>query len=399
MLSLIRQHPVITIVLLVILALLAWGFRPQPVLVETVTARRAPMTITIEEEGRTRVIDRYVIAAPVNGVTCRQDLDVGDAVAQGEILLEISPLESQLLDPRSRAEARARIAGAEAALQAAREDARSAAAAARLAEKEVERLRPLRERGVISEEEFDRAETNLETAVAARRSAEFNVQTARYELEAARTALDVSAATDGGEAAEEVPVPSPISGRILGLVHECEGPVRTGEPLLEVGDTSRLEVAVDVLSTDAVQISPGGEVLLERWGGGDPLRGKVRRVEPVGFTKISALGVEEQRVWVIVDFSSPQEEWQRLGDGYRVEARFVLWQEDNVLQVPASSVFRYEDGWALFAVEDHRAQLRPVTVGKRNGLTAQILEGLTAGEQVIDHPSDQVDDGVRVRGI
>jgi HlyD family secretion protein len=193
-----------------------------------------------------------------------------------------------------------------------------------------------------------------------------------------------------------VPVRSPIDGRVLAVRRECEGPVSLGEVLLEVGDPSRLEVEVDLLSADAVRVQPGTPVLFERWGGEEPLEGVVRTVEPVGFTKISALGVEEQRVLVIADFTSPPERWQRLGDGYRVEARFVLWHEDDVLQVPASSLFRDGDGWALFTVQDDRARLRRVGVGQRTGIRAQILAGLEPGEPVIDHPSDEVADAVRV---
>ena len=193
----------------------------------------------------------------------------------------------------------------------------------------------------------------------------------KVRLEAARTALQYSAAVDSGEPVEQVPVRSPIDGKILKVVRECEGPVRTGDPLLEVGDPSALEVEVDVLSADAVKIKPGMKVLFDRWGGDKPLEGLVRVVEPVGFTKISALGVEEQRVLIICDFTSPAEKWQRLGDGYRVEARFILWHEDSVLQVPASSLFRYKEGWAVFVVENHHAERRVVKVGQRNGLVAR----------------------------
>jgi HlyD family secretion protein len=222
------------------------------------------------------------------------------------------------------------------------------------------------------------------------------VDVARHELEAAESALAYSAATPAGEPAERVLVRSPIDGRVLKVQRECEGPVRTGEVLLALGDPSRLEVEVDVLSADAVRIRPGTRVLFDRWGGDEPLEGMVRRVEPVGFTKVSALGVEEQRVLVIADFTSPAERWERLGDGYRVEARFVLWHADDVLQVPASSLFRHGDGWAVFAVEEGRAVRRPLRVGQRTGLAAQVLEGLAEGDVVVVHPSDEVADGVRV---
>jgi HlyD family secretion protein len=390
------RHPVLILAALIIAGLLLWGFWPQPVPVEAVAVKRGPLTVTIEEEGRTRVIDRYVISAPVDGVACRVQLDVGDRVQQGEVLLGITPLESQVLDPRSRARAVAQVAAAESALRAAREEADAAATAERLAATELERLRPLMERSLVSRELFDKAVAEAKTAAAAKRSADFNVDVARYELEAARSILRFSAASDDGDPAERVPVRSPVDGRILKVDHECEGPVRTGEALLEVGDPAALEIEVDVLSADAVRIRPGMPVLFERWGGEQPLEGVVRTVEPVGFTKISALGVEEQRVLVISDFSSPREQWQRLGDGYRVEARFVLWHEEDVLQVPDSSLFRHDGGWAVFVIDDGRARRRPVSVGQRNGLVAQVLDGLEAGERVINHPGDDVEDGRRV---
>jgi HlyD family secretion protein len=391
-----RTHPAITVIAVLIIGLLVWGFWPQPALVEAIAVKRAPLTVTIEEEGRTRVVDRYVVSAPVDGVTCRVDLNVGDGVEQGQVLLTITPLESQVLDPRSRAEARARVSSAESALHAAEEQAVAAAAAEQLAAAELKRMRPLKDKGVISYGAFDEAVTEAKTTAAAKRSADFNVEVAEYELLAARSVLDYTAGNNG-EPAERVPVRSPITGRILKVEHECEGPVRTGDALLEVGDPSVLEIEVDVLSADAVKIKPGMDVLFDRWGGDQPLQGIVRVVEPVGFTKFSALGVEEQRVLVISDFTSPAEQWQRLGDGYRVEARFILWHEDDVLQVPASSLFRYHNGWGIFVIEGRHATRREVDVGQRNGLVAQILNGVKQGEMVINHPSDAVEDGRRVK--
>ncbi|HEX5636801.1 MAG TPA: HlyD family efflux transporter periplasmic adaptor subunit, partial [Gammaproteobacteria bacterium] len=340
MFTLLRKHPVISVMAITLALLLAWGFWPQPVLVEVKKVIRAPLTVTIEEEGRTRVIDRYIIAAPVSGVTCRVELNVGDAVKQGQVLLGISPLESQVLDARSRAQANAKVDAAKSALRAAEERARAAAAAAQLANNELKRMQPLMEQNVIAKDTYDKALTAENTAAANKRSADFNVDVARYELNAAKSIIDYKTGKTP-QTAERVEVRSPITGRILKIAHECAGPVTTGAPLMEVGDPSVLEIEVDVLSADAVKIKPGMKVLFDRWGGEQPLEGMVRTVEPVGFTKTSALGVEEQRVLIISDFTSPAELWQRLGDGYRVEARFILWHEDNVLQVPASSLFRY----------------------------------------------------------
>lgn len=244
---------------------------------------------------------------------------MGDPVQQGKVLLGITPLKSQVLDSRSRAQAKAAVAAAQSALAAAKEQASATDAAARLAATELQRLQPLARKGLTSQGELDRAETAVLTSVAAKRSANFNVQVANYEVQAAKSVLEYSADI-AGEPAVRVPVTSPITGKILKVLRECEGPVRTGEPLLEVGDPTALEVEVDVLSADAVRIKPGMEVLFERWGGVQPLQGVVRMVEPVGFTKFSALGVEEQRVLIICDLTSPSQEWQRLGDGYRVDS-------------------------------------------------------------------------------
>jgi HlyD family secretion protein len=324
------------------------------------------------------------------------DLDVGDAVRRDEVLLGITPLQSAVLDPRSRAEAQARVAAAEAALASTQEDAEAAAARAEYRAVELARVEPLTEKGVVSREALDQVRMERRAADAALRAARRTVDVARHELEAARTALAYSAAGAEAEPAERILVRSPVDGRVLAVQRKCEGPVSLGEVLLEVGDPSRLEVEVDLLSADAVRVRVGTPVLLEQWGGGDPLEAVVRSVEPVGFTKVSALGVEEQRVLVIADFTSPPERWRRLGDGYRVEARFVLWREDAVLQVPASSVFRDGPGWAVFTVRDGRARLRAVELGQRTGLRAQITAGLEDGEAVINHPSDDVADGVRV---
>jgi HlyD family secretion protein len=390
------RHPGVTALAILIPALLVWGFWPQPVLVEPVAVIEAPLTVTIEEEGRTLVRDRYVISAPVDGVACRIRMHVGDPVEQGQVLLTISPLESSVLDPRSRAEAQARAAAARSALESARDEAESVKAASDFYSSEVRRLKPLLDRGVIAKGAYDKAQMDVLSAAAKLRSAGHAVEVALYELQAAETVLNYTAGSAPGDAAGKVPVVSPINGQILKVHRKCEGPLRTGEALLEVGDTSMLEVQVDVLSPDAVRIGAGMQVLFERWGGAQDLQGLVRLVEPVGFTKISALGVEEQRVLVIVDFTSPPELWRRLGDGYRVVARFVLWHRDKVLQVPASSLFRYRGGYALFVIENGRAVRRVVSVGERNGLAAQVLDGVKPGEFVVNHPSEQVEDGSRV---
>ena len=380
-----------------VIAALVFGFMPRPVPVDLATVSRGPLVVTVEEEGRTRVIDRYVLSAPVAGFARRIELNVGDQVSKGDVLLELEPLRSDVLDPRRRAEAEARVQGARAARAGATQNVAAARADAEFAARELTRKEQLRADRTISEDELDRARARARAAAANLRSAEFAVDVAQHELEAAETALYYSAASAGGDSPEMVPVTSPVDGRVLAVIRESEGVVDPGQALIEIGDPGALEVEVDVLSADAVRIVPGARVLFHRWGGDDPLEGVVRVVEPTGFTKISALGVEEQRVLVISDIVSPRAEWERLGDGYRVEAAFILWQADDVLKMPSSALFREGADWAVFALEDGRARLRKVSVGRRSGLEVQVLDGIGEDETVIVHPGDDVVDGVRVR--
>lgn len=391
-----RFKGILVVAALVALAIV-WGFWPRPVLIETGEVARRPLQITVEEEGRTRVIDRFVLYAPVAGYLRRVQLDVGDAVAQGETLAELDPLRPSVLDPRARAEAEARVAAGRAGLARAAAALRQVEAEAELAAEEFRRREEMLARALISRSEFDQARSRMNAMAATRAAAGSAVEVARFELEAAMAVLRYSAAADTDAPAETVPLRSPVAGRVLKVLQESAGVVAAGQPLLEVGDPRRLEVEVEVLSRDAVRIEPGGRVLFERWGGAETLEGVVRTVEPTGFTKISALGVEEQRVLVIADIGSPPEAWQRLGDGYRVEAKFIVWERADALTVPASALFRRDDGWAVFVVEGGRARLRPVRIGAGSGLLSEVLEGLSAGDAVIVHPDDAVDDGVRVR--
>jgi len=357
---LVQRRLIWLVIALLIVAALIYGFRPQPRLVDVATAQLASMQVSVEEEGKSRVIDRYIVSAPVAGTTCRVDLDVGDRVKRDQPLLVIRPLRSQALDARSLAEARSRVAAAESALRAAQQNAESVQADAELAKKELSRLQPLAEKGHISQDKLDQAATLVRSSDATKRSADFAVDVARHELEAARTALQFTGAVGELNPLTTVEVLAPVSGSILKIHQECEGVVSPGHPLLEIGDTQSLEIETDVLSSDAVKIKPGMRVVFHRWGGEEPLEGRVRNIEPVGFTKVSALGVEEQRVLVISDITSEAEEWQTLGDGYRVEAEFILWENDDVLQIPASALFHYKDDWAVFVVEDDKATRRIV---------------------------------------
>ncbi len=381
----------------VIAAAIIYGFRPKPILVETAQVTRAPLRVSVTEEGKTRVIDRYVISAPVPGFLRRIDLDIGDAVEQQQVVAMLEPLRSNVLDPRSRAEAKARAAAAEAALLAAEQNAKAAEADADVATASLKRAKDLYAAKNISRESYDQAVARGQMTQAALRSAEFAVDVARYDVEAARTALQYSAAEENNVSDETVAVKATTNGNVLNIYRESEGVVNAGEPLMEIGDPSGLEIAVDVLSADAVRISPGTSVLIQRWGGNGILEGEVRTVEPVGFTKISALGVEEQRVLVIIDITSPREMWQKLGDGYRVEAEFVLWEQDDILQIPASALFRHNDGWAVFVINNETAQRRPIELGQRGGFAAEIATGLDENDTVIIHPGDTVEDGSRVQ--
>ncbi len=395
--ALLRRRIGLYIIAAAVIAALVYGFMPGPVRVEAVRVKRGPMRVTVDEEGRTRVIDRFIISAPVAGFARRISLDAGDAVKKGETVAELEPLRSPMLDPRSRAGAAARAAAAKAALEAAKEKVRAAEARAGLAKKELERLTRLFNDNLVTREQVDRAEAAAREADAVLRSAVFAADVARYKMEAVRTALEYSGAVPGGRPGGMLLIKSPVSGRVLRIHHKSEGVVREGQALIEIGDTRALEVEVDVLSADAVKIRPGTPVIFKRWGGGTPLKGRVRVVEPAGFTRVSALGVEEQRTRVISDIVSPYEEWRRLGDAYRVEAAFILWEDDNVLQVPASALFRYKEGWAVFVFSEGRARLREVRTGHRNGLTAEVVSGLAEGDMVITHPGSSVRDGMRVR--
>lgn len=388
---------IIAAVLAAVVALIGYGLRPAPVLVDRAVVKRDRLQVTVEEEGRTRVKDRFVISAPIAGALCRIDLEVGDQVRKGQVLAELEPLRPAFLDPRSRAMAESRVAAAQAALRVAQANLHAAAADAEYSANELQRLRPLRRSGAITLEALEKAEAAKRRTQANQRSAEFNVEVARFELETARSALLSSAAAKTDSPPEKVTLTAPVDGRVFKVQRENECVVERGEVLLEIGDPQALEVAVDVLSEDAVRIRPGMRVLLERWGGSDTLEGVVRVVEPTGFTKVSALGVEEQRVWVIVDMVSPVEQWPGLGDGYRVEARFVIWEGAQVLQAPDSALFRQQDeGWAVFVIKEGIARLRRVKPGRRSGLMTEIAQGLSEGEPVIPHPDDALTDGTRV---
>jgi len=393
-----HRHWGLGLTALALIAALAWGFMPRPVPVDVAAAGRGPLRVTVEEEGRTRVIDRYVVSAPVAGYVQRVQLRVGDAVVQCQTLAELEPLRSAVLDPRSRAEAEARVAAAQAAVLAAEQTARAAVADAQIAQKDYARRKALFQDGRISREEHDRAEAAARRAEATRRSSAFAVEVARHELEAARTALEYSAAPAAGTVPERVAVQSPVAGQVLRIVRESEGVVASGQPLIEIGDPAALEVEIEVLSADAVRIRPGMSVEFSRWGGDGILEGRVRVIEPTGFTKVSALGVEEQRVNVILHLAAPQAA-PPLGHGFRVDARVVLEEQSDVLRVPTDALLRNADGWAVFIIRGGRARLTRVTLGGGGDDYRAATFGVAEGERVVLFPGDTLADGASVRGV
>ncbi len=393
----IRRWLFLTLLGVLLLWAIVYGFLPGPVPVDEIRVARGPLRVTIEEEGETRVKERFVISAPVPGFLRRIELDVGDPVKEGQVVAWLEPLPSDVLDPRSRAEAEAAVSAAMAALRAAEERARAAAAEAEYVQRNLERLKNLFEAGVIPKDRLDQANADARRTRAERLSAEAAVRGSRSDLERARSRLRYSAADEDVQLPRTVEIRSPDQGVVLKIHRESQGVVSSGEALLDIGDTNRIEVQVEVLSEDGIRIKPGAPVIFDRWGGESALRGAVRVVEPAGFTKVSSLGVEEQRVLVIADIEQNGEAAARLGDGYRVEASFIVWEGEDVLQVPASALFRKGNDWAVFVVENGRASLRKVQVGRRTGLAAQIIAGLTEGESVIAHPEESIEDGTAVR--
>lgn len=378
---------------------LAYALWPQPLPVDLAEVTQGPMMLTVNEDGRTRVKERYVVAAPLAGQMPRIALDEGDPVEAGRTrLASIEPIDPALLDARTRSEAEARVRAAEAARDQAAANLERSREAHSLARRLLDRVVSLRERRAVAEEELDRAEHEERMLAHALSSAEFGLKVAEYELEVARAALvRVQPGTASADDEHQVlDLRSPINGKVLRVLQKSTTVVTPGMPLLELGDPRDLEVEIDVLSSDAARIEPGSRVLFERWGGDAPLEGRVRLVEPSGFTKVSALGVEEQRVNVIADFVGPPEQRAALGDAYRVEARIVIWETPSAVQVPAGALFRHGQQWAVYVAEEGRARLQPVSIGRHNGLAAEVLDGLAPGTHVILFPGDRIAEAARV---
>jgi HlyD family secretion protein len=368
---------------------LLFAVRPSPVVVEVAQVVRGSLQVTVDEEGETRVCERFVISAPVSGRMARIEFREGDPIEENQVLTVITPSP---LNAREREELLARIAAAEARRKEAEEGVKRAQAEFEQARRDRARAEELVKEGYATQQATERARVAEATKAKEVQAARFNVQSAISEVSQARAGLLALTPLDG-KAAPEIPVRSPVPGQVLHIIEKSERVVAAGAPLLTVGDPSRLEIVVDILSTEAVNVQPGMTVMLENWGGGRLLRARVRTVEPSAFTKISALGVEEQRVNIIADFIDPP---TSLGDAYRVEARIVIWEGSNVLKAPTSALFRRGQQWTVFVIESGRARFRPVNVGHLNALEAEIIDGLTEHDVVIRHPSNQIYDGARV---
>lgn len=376
-----RKQTILIVIAILIVVAIVYSFMPAAVPVETATVQSDSLQVTIEEEGKTHVSNSYHLSAPVAASLRRIDLEEGDAVKAGDPLVQLEPPQSAILDPRSRAEAEARVAAAEAAL-------RQAAIKSEQAIRERNRLEQLAESGSATQRQLEQAQAEASRAIAARNAA-------RAELAVARAAVRSFGKSVGDQPAAYL-LQAPVSGSVLTIHQKSAGYINAGEPIMEIGNTDSLEIRVEVLSEDAVRLAPGMQVVLEQWGGDKPLKATVSRIEKQGHEEVSALGVKEQRVQVIAKLQSPHQQWDQLGAGYRVLARFIVWRKADVLQVPTSALFRTDNGWAVFVVKGEQADRKKVKVGRQSGLTAQVLEGLSEGDVVITHPGSKIKDGVKV---
>ena len=381
----------------VLLAAIVYGFLPKPIEVEIAPVTAGPLTVSVLEEGKTRIRHRYTISPPIAGFLNRVELRAGAPIEKGRtVLATMQPQLASFLDPRSRAEAEARVKGAEAAKRRAQAEVERARESLGLAEKERVRAVDLKKKGVASQREFDTAEAQAAMSGRELRAAEFALEVAGFEKTQADAAL-MQTQTPGEVAAKPVEIIAPVNGYVLTVFEESARVVAQGTPIMEVGDPADLEAEIELLSSDAVGVRPGAEVSIEQWGGGNPLRGKVTLIEPGGFTKISALGVEEQRVKVRVNFTDPIPPEHPLGDRFRVEARIVTWKSERVLQVPTGVLFRRGGDWMTFVFDGGRARITKVEIAHNNGVAAEVLSGLSEGQRVLLHPPDTVADGAAVK--
>ncbi len=381
---------------------------PRPVAVETALVTEDSLRVSVREDGKTRIREKYIVSAPVSGRLNRIQLNEGDALEGNDSLVAvILPSDPAILDARSRAEARARVSAAEATLKRAEANAEQARINFDLAKSRFGRSENLRAERSVSQEELDIARAEFLAAAQATKAGAFETEIAQYELEMARAAAqhfggaanpESNVGMTSEEAADPFEILTPVSGRVLRVFQESSTVVSVGTPILEVGDPRNLEIEIDVLSTDATRIRPGSQITIEHWGG-PPLKAIVRVIEPAAFTKVSSLGVEEQRVNIIADFDEPAERIATLGDGYRVEAQITVEELPSALQVPNSALFRFQRQWHVLKVVDGRAVMQPVSTGLQNDAHTQITAGLVPGDTVILYPGDQIETGTAVTAI
>ncbi|PVH27522.1 efflux RND transporter periplasmic adaptor subunit [Pararhodobacter oceanensis] len=391
-----------TVTVLLVAGALTAAFWPKPTLVDIGAVSRGTMQLTIDEEGRTRVRDAYIVSTPVAGQLQRVGVQPGDPVVRGEtVVAHMRPTNPAALDVRTREQALAAVAAARAALRVARADLNASIANRDLAQSELARTEQLVERGIASDAALERARQTARVMQASVDTAEAAIAMREAEIQNAQSQLigfdDRGLAVAVEPTSDDIPLYAPADGRILRVIQQSETSLPAGAPIMEIGNiASDLEVVVRLLSTDAVQVSVGDPVIIADWGGAAELAGEVTRVDPFGITQFSALGVEEQRVDAVIAFASPAEAYSGLGHGYRVEARIIVWQAEEALIVPASALFRSRDSWAVFVVADGVAELRRVTIGVNNGIEAEVVSGLSQGERVILYPSSGLSEGMRV---
>lgn len=395
---------VIAAAIIVVGLFFLYAFWPRAAQVDLATIEQSHMMVTIDEEAKTRVRDSYVVSMPVAGRLLRVDVEAGDAVMQGEtIVARIAPASPTVLDVRTEEQAGAAVAAAEAALALAKAEVKKAAVDEDFAEVEAERYRELRPHDAVSQSQLDNAERSWRAASAALEMTRANVRLREADLKSTRAMLMTFSEAEERSVAtnphprEALEVRSPISGRVLRLIQESETVLPSGAPVLEIGDPqSDLEIVAELLSRDAVKTKPGDRVIIEKWGGDAPLTGEIERIEPWGFTKFSALGVEEQRVNAIIKFTCEKSDHEALGHGYRTEVKIVVWEDEEALVAPSSALFRLNGGWAVFKVVNGRATESTVEIGRNNGTQAEILSGLNDSDTVILYPGNQIVDGARV---
>lgn len=384
------------IICIAVVGAVVYGLKPKPLVVETAEVKRGPLVVSVIEEGKTRIRHRHIVSPPISGYLRRVELRAGAPIVRGETLLAvIQASTSNFLDPRTKAEAEARIKTAEAIRETRQADLDRTSAALELAEKQLERQEKLLKTGASAMQEYDIAAAEAQVRQREKNAAEFAVRAAASDVDVARAAL-LQAQAPSADQAKPIEIIAPIDGFVLNVYEESARPVTPGMPIMEVGDPNDLEAEIELLSSDAVGVAPGADVLIEQWGGENPLRGKVSVVEPGGFTKISSLGVEEQRVKVRVDFLDPIPAGHTFGDRYRVEARIVTWKGDDVLQIPTGALFRKGNQWMTYVEEGGISKEVKVSIGKNSGVSAQVLEGVQPGQKVILHPPDKVKEGAKV---